>query len=496
MSRLTGAAIILRTRPYGESDLIVDLYTEQGGRTSVVARGALRSKRRYMGILELGQIVKIDYLIKPGLSSLGPCDLLQSVRRVRDHLQALEQLYYILELCLHCTPLDEKDEALFQSMVELISAIESEPGVEDTVLIAWELSLLTHLGYHLKIDRCPFTGLPPDGLSFEVGGSISSQAGRRYWPVKTDSLRALYRLQRGVSPHEAFGSEISHEELQEIRAAFVGLWGEITGKQMKTNRTFKLLFKPTLPRLSIPEFKDRLASESSTLHNMLTLCLFFSVLCFYSCQGFNERTPSTAMFEVQGTLEQKNDIAEERRAQEHSETQSTIAQNLAESELDFTVTVLAKESESLEQELGSHSVNLTCLFKGNQTINAVERSLMRAPLRLLSVQSQLWIETDLPQEWMKEGSLSENLDLPKYKPIDDDGGLWVLYTAQNGLMQSLILAKPAPWLSDRAYILAQCRDTEVITKLSFTELNTKRLLEPPRQLKLVPKSSQDHSGPR
>ena len=72
MSRLTCIAVVLRTRPYGESDLIVDLFTESHGRTSVIAKGALRSKKRYMGVLELGHILKVDYLIKPQLSVLGP----------------------------------------------------------------------------------------------------------------------------------------------------------------------------------------------------------------------------------------------------------------------------------------------------------------------------------------------------------------------------------------------------------------------------------------
>ena len=38
MSRMSCVALILRAQPYGESDLIVDLYTQQRGRSRVIAR--------------------------------------------------------------------------------------------------------------------------------------------------------------------------------------------------------------------------------------------------------------------------------------------------------------------------------------------------------------------------------------------------------------------------------------------------------------------------
>ena len=279
MSRLTSAAIILRTRPYGESDLIIDLFTEQIGRTTAVAKGALRSKRRYMGTLEVGHLVKVDYQMKPGLSVLGPCDVLQGVRRVRDQLSALRQLYYVLEICLNSTPYEERDEALFQSMVELISAIESEPGIDEISLFTWELTLLSHLGYHLKIDRCPFTGLAPDGLSAQAGGAISSAAGKPYWPVKTEALRVLYRLQKRTSSSTDYEQSLSTEDKQDLRAAFVGLWSEITGKNMKTNSIFTQLSlsvqdKPPLSDHSVSPSMNAQLLKSSTLLMFLFLCSY------------------------------------------------------------------------------------------------------------------------------------------------------------------------------------------------------------------------------
>ena len=118
MSRIQSTALILRVRPYGESDLLVDLLTEQIGRTSVLARGALKTKKRYMGTLEPGTLVKVDYLHKSGLSTLGPCDVLSSVWKARQSLDLLANLYYVLEILRLATPLEEQDLTLFSAFAE------------------------------------------------------------------------------------------------------------------------------------------------------------------------------------------------------------------------------------------------------------------------------------------------------------------------------------------------------------------------------------------
>src|SRR5689334_18160524 len=45
-------ALVLRTRPYGESDRIVTLLTEQHGKVTGIAKGAKNSRRRFAGTLE------------------------------------------------------------------------------------------------------------------------------------------------------------------------------------------------------------------------------------------------------------------------------------------------------------------------------------------------------------------------------------------------------------------------------------------------------------
>ncbi len=70
-------AIVLRTRPWRETSLIVDLLTRSNGRLGAVSRGARRGKSNTSAQLQPGAIVKVQLNIKPkaSLATLTGVDL-------------------------------------------------------------------------------------------------------------------------------------------------------------------------------------------------------------------------------------------------------------------------------------------------------------------------------------------------------------------------------------------------------------------------------------
>ena len=235
MGTVSTSAIVLKASPYREIDTLLTLFTLEEGKISLLARGARRSKRRYMGTLELGARLKISYRSTPKLGTLGPCDILSAPWRARRTLTRFTQLCYLLELLNRSTPEGEQDSALFESACAYLDHLESVDEPTEEGLIRWELALMSHLGYALRIDRCPYTGAVPDAISYRAGGSFSSHSGRRGFPLKTELLRQLYRLQRGLK-----ANPISEDDATELRAAMLSLWEEITGVSLKSAPFFTL----------------------------------------------------------------------------------------------------------------------------------------------------------------------------------------------------------------------------------------------------------------
>ena len=61
----TGEAIVLRTWPFHEADLLVSLFTREHGRLKGIARHAMRSRRRFGGALEPMTHVKATWAERP-----------------------------------------------------------------------------------------------------------------------------------------------------------------------------------------------------------------------------------------------------------------------------------------------------------------------------------------------------------------------------------------------------------------------------------------------
>src|ERR1700692_2518610 len=60
-----GEAIVLRTWPFLEADLLVSLFPRDQGRIKGVARHALRSRKRFGGALEPMTYVRASYAERP-----------------------------------------------------------------------------------------------------------------------------------------------------------------------------------------------------------------------------------------------------------------------------------------------------------------------------------------------------------------------------------------------------------------------------------------------
>src|SRR3954449_1604844 len=80
MATKQSEAIVLRTYPMHEADLLVIFFTRAEGKVKGVAKSAMRSKKRFGGALEPLTQVRVYYQDqeKRELSRIDSCDVLQS----------------------------------------------------------------------------------------------------------------------------------------------------------------------------------------------------------------------------------------------------------------------------------------------------------------------------------------------------------------------------------------------------------------------------------
>src|ERR1700756_3888015 len=94
------SALVLRTRPFGESDRIVTLITEQHGKLTGIAKGAKNSRRRFAGTLEPFVRIRVVFRQRPtsDLAFLLRCELIEVLRQFTRDLDRFAAGSYVLEL--------------------------------------------------------------------------------------------------------------------------------------------------------------------------------------------------------------------------------------------------------------------------------------------------------------------------------------------------------------------------------------------------------------
>jgi DNA repair protein RecO (recombination protein O) len=128
-------AIVIRKTKYSESDLIVQVLTPDGGKVSLMARGAVKSRKRFGGgLLESGNHLEIQYQKsnKPdALSILNEAILIDDFADLRKNYERLELALWIIEIVGKVSQEgDEQSAALFNLLGQSLRALSQANQTE------------------------------------------------------------------------------------------------------------------------------------------------------------------------------------------------------------------------------------------------------------------------------------------------------------------------------------------------------------------------------
>lgn len=203
---LRTAALILRTRPYGESDRLVTLLTEDHGKITGIAKGAKNSKRRFAGTLEPFLQVRATFHHRSAsdLVFLHRCELIRPLRRFTQDLDRYLAGSYVLDLADRMVLGRESGADVYRLVLDTLSLLD-EHGRSDTLLHVYELHLLAASGWAPELARCPscgrdLAGTPTVYLVADRGGFLCRPcvpAGELVRPVAGRTARVLARLAAG-----------------------------------------------------------------------------------------------------------------------------------------------------------------------------------------------------------------------------------------------------------------------------------------------------------
>lgn len=129
MSVLTSEAVVLRTWPVHEADLIVSFFTRDYGRIKGVAKSALKSRKRFGGALEPMTVARAWFAEKPR-QELVRLDQLEIVRSPLsapiDHAR-IAVLSFYAEVLDEILPEHDPQETVFRLLLAVLDHTTAQP---------------------------------------------------------------------------------------------------------------------------------------------------------------------------------------------------------------------------------------------------------------------------------------------------------------------------------------------------------------------------------
>jgi DNA repair protein RecO (recombination protein O) len=156
-------AIVLRTYPMREADLLVTLFTRLEGKVRGVARSAKKSKRRFGGALEPLTYVRAFYDVRERqeLVRLDSCEVLESPLASEVGYARAVALGHIAELLDELLPDREANDAIFRLTLSVLHVLI---GPEVWMPVTYfELWLTRLVGFLPELTECIVCGRSLNG---------------------------------------------------------------------------------------------------------------------------------------------------------------------------------------------------------------------------------------------------------------------------------------------------------------------------------------------
>ena len=210
MSVLSSEAVVLRTWPVHEADLIVSFFTRDYGRVRGVAKSALKSRKRFGGSLEPMTVARAWFAERPRqeLVRLDQLEILHSPLSSPVDPVRLTVLSFFAELLDEALPDHDPHETVFRLLLAVLDLTTVEqPWMPLTYFQLWMTRLMgllpdlvhcTACGEALQAGETSFNTLG-DGLFCPIhrNGSASE--------LSADSWQLAQRMLR--APASAFAAE-------------------------------------------------------------------------------------------------------------------------------------------------------------------------------------------------------------------------------------------------------------------------------------------------
>lgn len=182
--------IVLKTIKYGESSLIVKLFTEKFGLISILFKGVRNSRNKDAHILQLGNILDIHIYYKENKNILLSKEksLQYLYQNMMQNMSKLTIVYFAIEVMLHCTKEYQINKEEYYFLKNFLLQLDAEQESVENYPILFLYQLSNVLGFK------PSCNAPDQQKYFNLERGVYEELPQPNLHADADSSKLLYTM--------------------------------------------------------------------------------------------------------------------------------------------------------------------------------------------------------------------------------------------------------------------------------------------------------------
>jgi DNA repair protein RecO (recombination protein O) len=232
--------IVLKEVQYKDYDKILQCFSKKNGKIQVMARNARRANNENMSIAQIMNHSQVNIYLNKDMYILTNGSVINHFYEMRNNFESYVYGSYVLEILNHVLQENENYSKVFDMSVKILQMLEKHPDKMDYFIAAYEIKLISILGYKPELDTCSHCGGNDQAFIFSIdGGGIVCNKCKTLesgLSVTPDDIAAIRNLIGSKFENITSLNKISSRALFIINAYFNHYIGKDNFKSLKLIR--------------------------------------------------------------------------------------------------------------------------------------------------------------------------------------------------------------------------------------------------------------------
>lgn len=151
----TSEGFVLSRRDFGEADRLIDIYSKEKGKISLIAKGVRRPKSRKRGHLEIFAKIRFQTTIGAGMGIMTEAETVDDYTEIRSSMKKISLAYYFMEVAGKITHEGGESAGVFYLLSDFMNDLKTATRLKE-LRVNFVTKLLKQLGFWPKDKDLPF----------------------------------------------------------------------------------------------------------------------------------------------------------------------------------------------------------------------------------------------------------------------------------------------------------------------------------------------------